>query len=36
MQRIKNEAGQHFDPTLINLFVDILPQVLEVRERWME
>ncbi|MDX8398891.1 MAG: two-component system response regulator [Gallionellaceae bacterium] len=36
VQLIKSEAGQHFDPTLINLFVDILPQVLVVRERWME
>lgn len=27
-------AGEHFDPQLIPLFVDSLPQVLEIKEKF--
>lgn len=30
------EAGKHFDPGLIDLFQGILPEVLQIRERWLE
>lgn len=33
---LKDEAGQHFDPALVGLFMDNLPQVLQIRDRWME
>jgi putative two-component system response regulator len=34
---IRSEAGRHFEPRLVELFIDrCLPQVLEVRELWKE
>ncbi|SDS02694.1 response regulator [Pseudomonas oryzae] len=34
---IRSEAGRHFEPRLVQLFIDsCLPQVLEVRELWKE
>jgi putative two-component system response regulator len=36
VELLKDEAGQHFDPALIDLFIEILPNVLNIRERWME
>jgi len=34
---IRSEAGRHFDPQLVELFLDsCLPRVLEVRELWKE
>ncbi len=33
---LKKEAGAHFDPGLIGLFLEILPEILEIRERWAE
>lgn len=33
---LKSESGKHFDPSLIELFIQSLPQVLEVRERYQE
>ncbi|MDH5560460.1 MAG: HD domain-containing protein [Deltaproteobacteria bacterium] len=33
---LKDEAGSHFDPNLVALFLDILPKVLEVRELYPE
>jgi putative two-component system response regulator len=29
-------SGSHFDPTLINLFAQIMPAILEVKEKWAE
>ena len=33
---IRDEAGTHFDPDLVPLFLDELSEVLEVRERWLD
>ena len=31
---LQHEAGQHFDPHLVGLFVKILPEILTIRERF--
>jgi len=33
---LEDETGKHFDPTLMGLFLSILPKMMEVRERWLE
>jgi HD-GYP domain-containing protein (c-di-GMP phosphodiesterase class II) len=33
---IKKEKGKHFDPGLVDNFVSILPEILEIRERYSE
>lgn len=33
---IQREAGGHFDPQLVELFIEQLPAVLEVKKRWAE
>jgi len=33
---IESEAGQHFDPQLVPLFVALLPELLEIRQRWAD
>jgi putative two-component system response regulator len=33
---IQRESGKHFDPELVRLFMNILPAVLEVKQRWSE
>jgi putative two-component system response regulator len=30
------QKGRHFEPRLVDLFLDCLPQVLEIRQRWAE
>jgi len=30
------QRGQHFQPLLVDLFVQRLPQILEIKERWAE
>jgi putative two-component system response regulator len=34
--RIEADAGTHFDPMLVPLFVRILPELLVIKERWKE
>ncbi|BCV33804.1 response regulator [Shewanella algae] len=36
MALLESEAGKHFDPELVELFKQILPQVIEVRDTHME
>lgn len=33
---ITKESGQHFDPNLVPIFVDNLPEMLHIRAQWME
>ncbi|MBW0434957.1 response regulator [Leptospira yasudae] len=33
---IQKESGKHFDPSLIPIFLEVMPKLLEVRERWAE
>jgi putative two-component system response regulator len=33
---LRAQAGRHFDPALVELFIGVLPQVLEVRDRFLE
>jgi len=35
-QLLRKESGNQFDPNLVALFLDILPQVLKIKEQWME
>lgn len=36
IELIKKEKGKHFDPDLVDKFVSILPEILEIRERYSE
>jgi len=36
VQLIKDNSGSHFDPTLVPLFLDILPHVTEIKEKYSE
>lgn len=36
VQEIERGAGSHFDPTLVQLFLDRLDEILEVRRRWAD
>ncbi len=33
---LQSESGEHFDPTLVPKFLEVLPQVLEIKERYAE
>ena len=33
---IRSSAGNHFDPDLAHLFIERLPEILTIRERWKE
>ena len=36
VEHLRAQAGRHFDPALVELFIGVLPQVLEVRDRFLE
>ncbi|MFG0721437.1 two-component system response regulator [Pseudomonas sp. GLN_6] len=33
---LRAESGKHFDPQLVELFIQQLPAILEIKERWAE
>ncbi|MDH0895985.1 MULTISPECIES: two-component system response regulator [unclassified Pseudomonas] len=33
---LRRESGRHFDPELVELFIDQMPAILEIKERWAE
>ena len=33
---LRQQRGTHFQPELVDLFLERLPQVLEVKQRWAE
>ncbi|GAB3365165.1 MULTISPECIES: response regulator [Giesbergeria] len=36
LAHIQAQAGQHFDPELVPLFVALVPQLLEIQRRWAD
>lgn len=36
LEVLHKDAGKHFDPKLVELFVSVLPRILEIKERWAE
>lgn len=36
VELIRSESGRHFDPEVATAFLDCLPAILEVRERWAD
>lgn len=36
VELIRNESGRHFDPQVVTAFLDHLPEILQVRERWAD
>jgi putative two-component system response regulator len=34
MEHLRNGSGSHFDPEMANLFIEAMPQLLEIREAW--
>ena len=36
VEQVQKDAGKHFDPMLVELFMGVLPQLLAIRERWKE
>jgi len=36
IEQVQKDAGKHFDPTLVELFMKVLPQLIAIRERWKE
>jgi len=33
---IREQSGRHFDPALVDAFLECLPDILEVKRRWAE
>ncbi|MEA3333204.1 MAG: HD domain-containing phosphohydrolase, partial [Pseudomonadota bacterium] len=33
---LQEESGKHFEPTLVKLFVDNLPQIVAIKERYQD
>ena len=33
---LREQSGRHFDPRLVELFIECLPQILQIKERWAE
>ncbi|TGK03787.1 two-component system response regulator [Leptospira semungkisensis] len=36
IQYIRDNSEKHFDPGLVPVFLDLMPKLLEIRERWAE
>ncbi len=36
IELLKKEAGEHFDPALIPKFLEVLPEVIEIKDRYAE
>lgn len=36
LELIKSESGQHFDPRLVDIFVDKLPEIIAIKEKYAE
>lgn len=36
LAHLQAQAGLHFDPSLVPLFLDLVPQLLEIQQRWAD
>jgi putative two-component system response regulator len=36
IEMMRKQRGRHFDPTLLDLFFDLMPEVLQIRERFAD
>lgn len=36
VELIKSESGEHFDPTIVEHFLEVLPKILELKDRYRE
>ncbi|MCK9238339.1 MAG: two-component system response regulator [Thiopseudomonas sp.] len=36
LEFIRQQSGSHFDPMLVDVFMDCLPEILHIRERWAD
>ncbi|NOR69510.1 MAG: response regulator [Methylomarinum sp.] len=36
IEMIKKDAGTHFDPYLVSLFINVLPELLKIKERYFD
>ena len=36
IELLQKESGRHFDPALVQLFIDLLPEILKVKAQWPE
>jgi putative two-component system response regulator len=36
IETLQQGAGQHFDPKLITLFIEVMPQILAIKAKWQE
>lgn len=34
LETMKSESGAHFDPRLLDLFISISPQIIDIKEKW--
>lgn len=36
LEFIRDQSGSHFDPMLVDVFMDCLPEILRIRDRWAD
>lgn len=36
VELLKSESGKHFDPKLVSLFLEKMPEILQIKSRWNE
>ncbi|MBP9217807.1 MAG: two-component system response regulator [Sterolibacterium sp.] len=36
IEHIQQQAGQHFDPALVTKFIPLAPELVEIRQRWLD
>lgn len=36
LEFIRQQSGSHFDPMLVDVFMDCLPEILHIRDRWAD
>ncbi len=36
IEQLKKESGTHFEPALVDIFLSIIPQILEIKDKYAE